>query len=186
MERKMIKKIRRKDPKGLDYIIETYSKKIYFLVNKIIGYYGQEEVEECISDVFYRIWETIDEFDEDKGSFSSFVFMKAKYLALDYKRKLERKYINNLNSLDLEENTIKSNNTEQVILDKENSEEIINIIMNFKEPDKTYFYHKYFMYYKIDEIADKFQTTKASVENRLYRCRLIIKEHLEGRYNNEG
>lgn len=185
MEKRMIKKIRKKDPKGLDYIIEAYSKKVTFLVNNIIGYYGQEEVEECTSDVFYKIWETIEEFDEDKGSFSSFVFMKTKYLALDYKRRLERKTLNNIISVELNENTLKTNNIEQVLLDKESSEEIINIIINFKEPDKSYFYHKYFMYYKVDEIAKKFKTTKASVENRLYRCRLIIKEHLEGRYNNE-
>lgn len=179
MEKKMIKKIRKKDPKGLDYIIQAYSKKVTFLVDKIIGYYGEEEVEECASDVFYRIWETIDEFDEEKGSFSSFVFMKTKYLALDYKRKLDKKYTYNI---ELEENTIKTTGIENLVLDKENSQDIIDIITKFREPDKTYFYHKYFLYYKIEDIAQKFQTTKASVENRLYRCRLIIKEHLEGRY----
>ena len=78
MEKKMIKKIRKKDPKGLDYMIKTYSKNVYFLVNKIIGYYGKEEVEECVSDVFFKVWEDIDKFDEARGSFSSFIFIKAK------------------------------------------------------------------------------------------------------------
>ena len=43
MESKMIKKIRKKDTKGLDYIINTYSKKLYFLVNKIIGNFGKKK-----------------------------------------------------------------------------------------------------------------------------------------------
>ncbi|MGL5316433.1 MAG: sigma-70 family RNA polymerase sigma factor [Peptostreptococcaceae bacterium] len=182
MERKIVNKIQKRDPKGLDYIINTYSKKVYFLVYKIIGQYGKEEVEECVSDVFYKIWHSIDEFDERKGSFSSFIFIKAKYLALDYKRKLEK---NKTTNIEIEDNITNYKTTESLIIDKENSEEIINIINKFKEPDKTYFYHRYFMYYKIDEIAGKFNTTRAAIENRLYRCRLIIKEHLEGRYKNE-
>ena len=36
------------------------------------------------------------------------------------------------------------------------------------------------MYYKIEEIAIKHKTTRASVENRLYRCRLKIKEYMKG------
>lgn len=182
MEKKIINKIRKKDPKGLDYIINIYSKKVYFLVYKIIGKYGKEEVEECVSDVFYKIWESIDEFCENKGKFSSFIFIKAKYLALDYKIKLERKIVTNI---ELDDSFNNNETTETIVIDKENIKEIINIINNFKEPDKTYFYHKYFLYYKIDEICEKFQITRASVENRLYRCRLIIKEYLEGRYQNE-
>lgn len=180
MEKRMIKKIRKRDPKGLDYIINTYSKKVYFLVHKIIGHFGKEEVEECVSDVFYKVWETIEEYDEKRGDFSAFIFMKTKYLALDYKRKLEKKQIS---KEELDNNIASTKITEYTVLDKENSEEIIKIINDFKEPDKTYFYLRYFMYYKIDEIADKYETTRASVENRLYRCRLIIKEFLEGRYN---
>ena len=179
MEKRMIKKIRKKDPKGLDYIINTYSKKVYFLVYKIIGHFSKEEVEECVSDVFFKIWDTIEEFDENRGDFSSFIFMKTKYLALDYKRRLEKK---ELSKIEFDENISNKLSVENLILDKESSEEIIGVINKFKEPDRTYFYLRYFMYYKIDEIAKKYETSRASVENRLYRCRLQIKEFLEGRY----
>lgn len=42
------------------------------------------------------------------------------------------------------------------------------------------------MYYKIEEIAIKHKTTRASVENRLYRCRLKIKEYMKGGCRYEG
>lgn len=178
MEKRMIKKIRKKDTKGLDYIINEYSKKVYFLVHKIIGLYGKEEVEECVSDVFYKVWNSIDKFDEKRGDFSTFIFIKTKYLALDYKRRLDKKSVN---TVEIKSHISNEDTTEKLVLDKENSKEIINIINNFKEPDKTYFYLRYFMYYKIDHIANKYKTTRASVENRLYRCRNLIKENLEGR-----
>lgn len=183
MEKKMIKKIRKKDTKGIDYIINTYSKKVYFLVNKIIGIYGKEEVEECVSDVFFAVWNDIEQYDEKRGEFSSFIFMKTKYKALDYKRKLDKKHLPVETLQDNISNTI---TTEDIVIDKECNLEIIKIINNFKEPDKTYFYLRYFMYYKIDEIADKYKTTRSSVENRLYRCRLKIKSVLEGGEINEG
>ena len=178
MEKRMIKKIKRKDPKGLDYIINAYSSRVYFLVNKIIGFYGKEEVEECVSDVFYNVWESINEFDEKRGDFSKFIYMKTKYLALDYKRRLEKSKLHN----NLEKEISNGISIEHIVLDRESSEEIVKVINSFKEPDKTYFYLKYFMYYKIDDIANKYKTTRASVENRLYRCRLKIKEMLERRY----
>ncbi|RDY27871.1 sigma-70 family RNA polymerase sigma factor [Romboutsia weinsteinii] len=178
MQKKMIKKIRKRDTKGLDYVINNYSKKVYYLVDKIIGFYGREEVEECVSDVFYELWENIDQFDEKRGEFSSFIYMKTKYKALDYKRRLEKKEVH---KTELEDDITNKITTEHIVLDKESSEEIIEIINNFKEPDKTYFYNRYFMYYKVDDIAVMYKTTRASVENRLYRCRLKIKEMLEGR-----
>lgn len=183
MEKRMIKKIKKKDPAGLDYIINVYSKKVYILVNKIIGNFGKEDVEECVSDVFYKVWENIDEYDDKKGSFSTFIFIKSKYLALDYKRKLEKKEIS---KIELEDNITTKENTEHLILDKENRKEIINLIKGFKEPDKTYFFHRYFMYHKIEDVAEKFKVSRSSVENRLYRCRLAIKEFIEGRNKYEG
>lgn len=182
MDKKMIKKIRKKDTKGLDYIINVYSKKVYFLVNKIIGIYGKEEVEECVSDVFFSIWNDIEQYDEKRGEFSSFIFMKTKYKALDYKRKLDKTHI----SVEVLEDNISTGTTaEDIVMNKEYNLEIIEIINNFKEPDKTYFYLRYFMYYKIDDIAEKFKTTRASVENRLYRCRLKIRDILDGGKINE-
>lgn len=183
MEKKMIRKIRKKDTKGLDYTITVYSKKVYFLVNKIIGIYGKEEVEECVSDVFFSIWNDIEQYDEKRGEFSSFIFMKTKYKALDYKRKLDKKQIT---AEVLQENISNTATTEEIVLDKESNSQILKIINNFKEPDKTYFYLRYFMYYKIDDIAEQYKTTRASVENRLYRCRLKIKEVFEGGKIHEG
>lgn len=109
--------------------------------------------------------------------------MKTKYKSLDYKRKLDKKH---LPIETLQDNISNATTTEDIVMDKECNSEIIKFINNFKEPDKTYFYLRYFMYYKIDDIAEKYKTTRASVENRLYRCRLKIKEVLEGGKINEG
>ena len=65
---------------------------------------------------------------------------------------------------------------EKEVIKKEKLKDIANFINNFKEPDKTYFYLKYFINMESKEIAKKYNTTLSSVENRLYRCRLALKK----------
>ena len=67
-----------------------------------------------------------------------------------------------------------------VFVKKEKLKDIANFINNFKEPDKTYFYLKYFINMESKEIAKKYNTTLSSVENRLYRCRLALKKFIDG------
>ena len=63
---------------------------------------------------------------------------------------------------------------------KEKLKDIANFIKKFKEPDKTYFYLKYFMNMEGKDIAKKYDTTLSSVENRLYRCRQALKNMING------
>ena len=61
-------------------------------MNSILnGYSNKEDIEECISDVFISVYNDIHTYDNKKGKFETFVFIKAKYIALDYKRKIIKK-----------------------------------------------------------------------------------------------
>ena len=74
---------------------------------------------------------------------------------------------------------------EKEVIKKEKLKDIANFINNFKEPDKTYFYLKYFINMESKEIAKKYNTTLSSVENRLYRCRLALKKIIDGGVQSE-
>jgi RNA polymerase sigma-70 factor (ECF subfamily) len=65
---------------------------------------------------------------------------------------------------------------EEEVIDKIAEKDVLELINKFKEPDKTYFHLRYFMNYEIKEIAKVFNTTVSSVDNRLYRCRLLLKK----------
>ena len=77
-------------------------------------------------------------------------------------------------------NKLEANIIVNDIKDKEKLKDIANFINNLKEPDKTYFYLKYFINMESKEIAKKYNTTLSSVENRLYRCRLALKKIIDG------
>ena len=167
MENKIIKLIKKKEHRGIDYIVDLYSDKISYIVNSILnGYSNKEDIEECISDVFISVYNDIHTYDNKKGKFETFVFIKAKYIALDYKRKIIKKK--------------EYESAEKEVIKKEKLKDIANFINNFKEPDKTYFYLKYLINMESKEIAKKYNTTLSSVENRLYRCRLALKKIIDG------
>jgi len=69
--------------------------------------------------------------------------------------------------------------TENYVIDKFEKQKIIQEIKKFKEPNKSYFYLRYFMNYEIKDIAKMFNITASAVENRLYRSRLKLKKILK-------
>lgn len=184
MQSKIVKLIKKKNEKAVDYLIEQYSDKVYYIASQILkGYVSNEDIEECVSDTLLLVWDDIDEYDPRRGKFETFVFMKAKYKALDYKKKLlkiqENDEIRESKLIEVEE-SLKHHSAEEVAIKEERKKEIIEFIKTFKDPDKTYFYLRYFMNFEIKQIADKYNTTVSSVENRLYRCRLSLRKNMNG------
>lgn len=182
MENKIIKLIKKRDEKALNYLVDIYSDKVYYIATQILkGYGSKEDIEECVSDVFLSVWNNINDYDNKKSKFETFIFIKAKYKSLDYKRKLLKLRETNQIKEDVlfeMESNLKADGAEKEFIKKQRIKELIEFIKKFKEPDKTYFYLKYFMEYDIKSIASKFEDSVSGVENRLYRCRLKLKNIL--------
>lgn len=167
--------------KNIDDIYDLYFKRVYFYVKRIIGDLGNEaDIEECVSDVFLEIWKHGDKFDSSRGSFDTFVNVKTRSIALNYRKRLmnhNAKYeTENIEYAHIPESEIL--NTENRVMDKIQEEYVLCEIKKFKEPNRTYFYLRYFMNYDIKTIAKMFNTTISAVDNRLYRCRLSLQKTL--------
>ncbi|MBU3114456.1 sigma-70 family RNA polymerase sigma factor [Clostridium lacusfryxellense] len=175
MINKLVRRLKERDESAVDDLYDLYFNRIYYYVKRIIGNYGtKEDNEECVSDVFLALWKEIYKFDAERGSFDTFINVKTKTVALNFRRKLQshtQKHLNtSIDNVDL------STSVEEEVSDIIFENEFLDIINKFKEPDKTYFHLRYFMNYGIKEIAKSFNTTVSSVDNRLYRCRLSLKK----------
>lgn len=67
---------------------------------------------------------------------------------------------------------------EDLVISKENKEEIISIIQSFKEIDRKIFIRRYFIQEDIIEIARSLGIDRTVVDNRLSRGRKVLKEKL--------
>lgn len=185
---KIIEGIKNKNPKALSELIDKYNSAIACLVQRILGNLAQrEDIEECVSDVFVDIWNNIGGYDISRGSFKTWVLIKGKYKALDYRRSLNKKIdmqfnndmgdesLGNINGFDSSNNC---NSAESEFFKKETLKIIVKALESFKEIDRRIFKSRYFFYEDIQSIADRYNLTRQAVDNRLYRSRKCLREIL--------
>ncbi|MCB2290949.1 sigma-70 family RNA polymerase sigma factor [Clostridium sp. CS001] len=180
MIEELISRLKSRDNSALDNLYDMYFDRIYYYSKRILGTLGtKEDIEECVSDVFLALWKEIYKFDSQRGSFDTFVNVKTRTISLNLRRKLQKHEQNHIvESIDditiLKDTSI---SVEEEVFNKITKQDFLEGISKFKEPDKTYFHLRYFMNYEIKEIATAFNTTVSSVDNRLYRCRILLKKN---------
>ena len=69
-----IMKLKMKNPRALEYTVNKYSALVNGVVRSVIGVFQkEEEIEECIADIFIGIWENSEKFKGDKNNFKNWV-----------------------------------------------------------------------------------------------------------------
>jgi RNA polymerase sigma-70 factor (ECF subfamily) len=174
-EDNLVKELKNKNPKALNYLVKNYSNLIFKVVISIIGSAKREDAMECVNDVLLKVWEKISCHDETKSKFSSWLIAVSKYNALDYKRKLikiEEQY--NIEDFMLAD----EKQVESQILSEESKGELLRVIDTLGNPDKDIFIRKYFMGQSVIEISEALSLSKPAVKNRLFRGRKLLKDKL--------
>ena len=172
--------LRSQSPLALEQLMDRYGNSVYGLISRILsGFAREEDIEECVSDVFLEAWSRIERFDAEKGSLRTWVLLLSKYKALDVRRKLLR-----LTRMEeLGGNASVGESLEETIISKEVSSEILRLINTLPETDRTIFYRRFFYYESVEQISIHLGLTSKAVENRLYRTRKIFKDKLIERRN---
>ncbi|MCL2323678.1 MAG: sigma-70 family RNA polymerase sigma factor [Oscillospiraceae bacterium] len=171
----LAKGIYNKDEKTFEMLMNTYNKLLWVIVGAVLSKVGTEEdIEECISDVYLKLWENPKAFDPQKGSIKTFLSILAKNKALDRYRNLSKTKIIELNEI------INSNDDDLLdhIVNKEMSEKLYEIIQGLKEPDREILIRRYFLDEKPSIISDKISIPLKEVKNRLYQNKLKLKKLL--------
>lgn len=176
----VIKQLQKKNPQALEYLLDTYNKNIYSLTYRILKDVGcNEDIEECVSDVFVTAWENSHKYNPNKGTIKTWLFIVAKYKALDYRRKIYKE--KNL-SKEEEIELVSEEQVENKVILKEEIKQIMTVIDNLGETDRQIFYRRYFFYEEIEDIAVCLSLTRKAVDNRLWRIRKLLKKE----FSNEG
>lgn len=172
-ENNYIKRLKAGHEDALDYIIDNYLPLVKGAIYKILGQFRDEGfIEECINDVFLSVWNNAGKFQGDTGNFKQWIFAISKFKAIDFYRKKIKTAEMILDTIEI----TSENALEDEIIIKENENEILQLINGFDPIDRDIFILKFFLGYKSDEIALKLNTTKASVDNRIYRGKKKLRE----------
>jgi RNA polymerase sigma-70 factor, ECF subfamily len=170
-------RFKNKDKKALAEAIDLFGPDVQRLVRRILSGTGSaEDVEECVSDVFMAAWSGISRYEPERASFRTWLFLLAKYKALDLRRKLLRR--GGTGEADASGATWNEISAEQEVLSRETASELIGCVQQMGEPDRSLFLRRYFLYESLDQLAQTFSLSKKAVESRLYRCRTLLKQAL--------
>lgn len=74
--------LRRQDESGFHHLYDNYSGALYGVILRIVQ--SKEYTEEVIQDVFVKIWNSIHQYDPEKGRFYTWIINIARNTAIDY------------------------------------------------------------------------------------------------------
>jgi len=174
-EYELVEGIRQRDSRCLETLITRYATELYALVTYILGSMGTpEDTEEVVSDVFAAVWREIEDFDAQRGTLAKWIRMRAKYMALDRRRKRRREIATRVE----QDVSTLSTKTESSLDWVERKETLQRALAELSELDRAIVYRRYFAEQSIKEIAEAVGLTQRAVENRLWRARQALREKM--------
>lgn len=171
---KLIKLLRKNPTKGLSCAIDIYGALVKTIVTRILGYENQQDIEECVSDVFVELWKSIDNYIEEKGILKNYIISIARHISINtYNRKIKKNLSTTLEE-DLEFNIDLNDEVTKSI----NKKIIKDTLNNLPQPDKDIFIRRYYLYEAVKDIAFSLDINPKTVENKLYRGKEALKQAL--------
>lgn len=174
-EKSLLKRLRNKDEKALEDIINLYNAYITTIVGSLLSSKGtKEDMEEVVADTFIALWETAERIDYEKfSSIKAYIGVIARNKAKDRLRTFHGRDLHLSDDI-----LIVDNSMEQIIIQKEQQRIINKVLKQLKPLDWKIFMAYYYQYKKVDEIAEELQMNPQTVKTRMRRGRELLKKIL--------
>lgn len=173
MDEKIIALIKARQDEGLRLLQRQYAGLVHYIVGNILE--NPEDTEECVSDIYIKIWNSIESYSLQKGKFTTWLTVVARNTALNY-----LKYKQHRNHEELKEDAAGTSSLEEEVLRRERAEELKQAIATLSLEEQHLFYRKYYYLQKTAQIAAELGMTERSVEGKLYRLRKKLQQKLGG------
>ena len=175
MEQEIIALLRRREEAGIELLVRHYGALMRYIVTPILS--REQDREECLSEITAKIWEKIDQFDLQKGSWSAWLTAVSRNTALNHARRQAAHD-------DVEELTEAVPSTqptpEEQVMRQELQAALATALMQLSFQDRTLFYRKYYYLQPTAQIAAELGMTERAVEGKLYRIKKRLRDRLGG------
>ena len=158
-------------------VFDKYCNYVYAIVINILRNCGsREDIEDCVSDVFFKLYKQLDANTDFSGDLKGFIAAVSRNTAIDAFRRLSNK---NNRSVYIDDDTTEELRSDERI--EENAEKaersriLLGKIKELGEPDTTIIIQQYFYNRTAKEIAKSISMTAAAVQERSSRARQKLK-----------
>lgn len=166
--------------KALEQLMDKYMGFVYTIVYGRLGMFGREDVEECVSDVFYELYKTRSSIDLGKGSIKAYLAVISKRKAIDRYRRHKNDGL--LLSLDNCAGDPPSGDTrvEEEVAGGETADRLITEIRALGDPDSQIMIRKYYFGQSTKIIAGALGIKENTVDKKVSRALIKLRQALEG------
>ena len=167
--------LKTKPEQGLALALQEYGALVKRVIITIMPQIDNRDLEECISDVYLRFYQSYDRFDNGSGSsVKAYLCGIARHVAIDRARRLKKIEFLPLTAqeIGLEPDLV------QGLTRLELAQTVREAVLNLEHPDREIFVLWYFFNQKVAEIANTLSLDEKAVENRLYRGKKRLKSEL--------
>lgn len=174
-EQEIVTLLLEKNENGIDELLLHYGPLLRYIIAPILQ--SQQDQEDCLSEVAMRVWDKIEQFSPEKGSFKAWITAVTRNTALNHKRSAQRhENVEELNELTLSPEP----SPEEAIIHKERQAALNAALRSLPSNDRLLFYRKYYYLQSTAQIASELGLTERAVEGRLYRLKKQLRKVLGG------
>lgn len=158
-------------------IFDNYCNYVYAIViNTLRSCGSREDIEDCVSDVFMKLYKRIDKDISFSGDIKGFIAAVSRNTAIDAYRRITAAGFRNISISDENEETLgKDERLIENAEKKELSRIILSMIKKLGEPDSTIIIQQYYYNRTAKEISENISMTAAAVQKRSSRAKQKLK-----------
>jgi len=160
-ENALITGLRQRDRAAMEYLYDHYSAALYGVIVRIVQ--TEEVAEELLQDVFLRIWDRFDAYDESKGKLFTWMINIARNQSID---KTRSKEINKEKKTSGLEKSVTRIDRENVFEQQTENIGITDVLKSLDEDQRFVMEHLYLKGYTQQEVADEFNIPIGTVKTR--------------------
>ena len=169
----VIKRIKNRDERAISDVIEKYSKLLWPIASAVLKNIGTEQdVEECVADVFIDLWENPDRYNAKRGTLKTWLCMLVRCKAIDRYRVLSKHDAVSLESAMLAGRM----GIQDALLYDETKRELTVAINSLADIEKDILIRRYYYEQKPKEIARAMGLSLKQVDNHLYRSKQKLRK----------
>ncbi len=160
-----VRKLKKGDVKAFESLFLEYSNKVYALARKM--HISHEEAEGLVQNLFLKVWEKRKDLDSDR-SFNAYLLTIARSMVIKLYRRSSLKKGYEIYALGFLRSS--TNDTEENIIYEDLTTVASEYLNKLPKKQKQVFILKNLENLSVEEIAEKLDLSKRTVENQIYRA----------------